>query len=244
MSAAAWAAGAVVKGKDRVGLQFRGSGPLAEVYADADGEGNVRGYVSNPLVDASPHEWQDVGKALGAGVLNVTTDMKMRHQYRSVVPLLKGDVTGDVEYYFQTSVQIPSVMDLGTWLHDDGTVAVSGGYLLQALPGAAKNALAELEGNLFGLPPLRTLMADEEGLHRLLERVFMGYAFTATAAPLRFHCPCSRSRVERTLIALGAEELQDMLEKEQGAEVRCEFCCEHYSFLADDLREIIGKARG
>ncbi len=243
---AALLASTMVKGNHRIGLQFKVAGPLKEVYADADGEGNVRGYVLAPDAEAPPRPdgQPDVNRGLGAGVLSVTSDLGLRERYQGIVPLLHGDIAGDLAHYFSVSAQIPSHVDLGFWLGDDGSVAAAGGLLLQNLPGAGEDAFARLEGNLLGLPPLQTVLRREDAPEYMLERVFHGFQYEVNATePVSFRCPCSRSRVERTLIALGEDELQDMIEKEAGAEVRCEFCNEFYRFDRTELESLLDRSR-
>jgi molecular chaperone Hsp33 len=57
-----------------------------------------------------------------------------------------------------------------------------------------------------------------------------------------FRCQCSRERVERTLITLGAEELRDMIDEDGKADVVCHFCNETYSFTAEELEELYRRA--
>ena len=60
---------------------------------------------------------------------------------------------------------------------------------------------------------------------------------------LRFHCPCSFSRVLGALKLLGEDELQDMIEKDDGAEATCEFCGEVYQADSEKLAQLIDELR-
>jgi molecular chaperone Hsp33 len=53
--------------------------------------------------------------------------------------------------------------------------------------------------------------------------------------PAELRCDCSHERVERVLISLGAEELQDMIEQDGKAELRCHFCRTAYNFTSEEL---------
>ena len=57
--------------------------------------------------------------------------------------------------------------------------------------------------------------------------------------PVEFFCPCTRARSEGALALLGAEELTDMIEKDNGAELTCHFCGEVYRFSAEELAALI-----
>ena len=58
----------------------------------------------------------------------------------------------------------------------------------------------------------------------------------------RYSCDCSRERIERMLITLGAEELEDMINEQHGAQVDCHFCNKRYEFSEEDLRMLLAAA--
>lgn len=55
---------------------------------------------------------------------------------------------------------------------------------------------------------------------------------------LRFECTCSIERVERTLCALGAQDLLNLAEEKGRGEVTCHFCNECYVVSKDRLVEL------
>jgi molecular chaperone Hsp33 len=60
---------------------------------------------------------------------------------------------------------------------------------------------------------------------------------------VRFHCACSFDRVLGALKMLGEAELQDMIEKDDGAEATCHFCGEVYQASRDELVQLIEDLR-
>ena len=46
------------------------------------------------------------------------------------------------------------------------------------------------------------------------------------------------------LIAVGADELTDMIERDGGAEIRCHFCNACYRFTAEQLGALLERAKG
>ena len=61
--------------------------------------------------------------------------------------------------------------------------------------------------------------------------------------PLRYHCDCTRERVERALISLGEKELTEMIEEQHGCDVDCHFCNTRRHFSETELRELLEKAK-
>ena len=56
---------------------------------------------------------------------------------------------------------------------------------------------------------------------------------------VRFDCRCSFNRVLGALKILGEAELQDMIEKDKGAEATCQFCGEVYQASSEQLEQLI-----
>ena len=59
-----------------------------------------------------------------------------------------------------------------------------------------------------------------------------------------FKCNCSRERIERMLITLGREELEDMIATQHGAQVDCHFCNKRYEFTEAELQSLLHQATG
>ena len=68
----------------------------------------------------------------------------------------------------------------------------------------------------------------------------LGAVFMETTE-VSYKCYCSRERVERALISLGKQELNQILEEEESFPVECQFCDTVYRFSRDDIREILKK---
>jgi molecular chaperone Hsp33 len=58
----------------------------------------------------------------------------------------------------------------------------------------------------------------------------------------RYQCDCSRERIERALITLGAKELEDMMREQHGAQVECHFCNKRYAFSEAELGVLLRAA--
>lgn len=229
----------------RVTIKVNGNGPLGSILVDAGLDGTVRGYVHHPHVELPPNDQGklDVGGAVGKeGYLYVVRDVGYGYPYSTTVELVSGEIGEDLTHYLATSEQTPSALILGVFVDADG-VQAAGGLLLQVLPKAAEDealvsALESRVSQLSGFTPL--LRA-----HKTLPEIFQDllgdfdlHVFPETQM-LQFSCPCSVHRVLGALKLLGATELQDMIEKDKGAEATCEFCQEIYQVNSDQLAELI-----
>ncbi len=228
----------------RVNVRIKSDGPLGGILVDAGLDGTVRGYVANPSVELPPNQKGklDVGGAVGNGYLYVVRDIGYGYPYSSTVELVSGEIGDDVAHYLVTSEQTPSALVLGVFVGSGGVTA-AGGLLVQVLPKAARDeALVEtLQSRVSSLSGFTPLLQAGKSLPEIFHDLLgdMGLSIFPEHQMLRFHCGCSFDRVLGALKMLGAEELQDMIIQDHGAEATCEFCGEVYQASTNHLAQLI-----
>ncbi|MEO8893708.1 MAG: Hsp33 family molecular chaperone HslO [Coleofasciculaceae cyanobacterium] len=229
----------------RVNIRVRGKGPLGGILVDAGIDGTVRGYVDNPSIELPPNPRGklDVGGAVGHdGYLYVVRDVGYGYPYSSTVELVSGEIGDDIAHYLVTSEQTPSALVVGVFVGAEGVTA-SGGILIQVLPKAATDeALVKtLESRVATLAGFTPLLQQGKTLPEMLEQLLgdMDLVIFPEVQMLRFHCGCSFDRVLGALKMLGVAELQDMIEKDHGAEATCHFCGEVYQATSEELTRLI-----
>ena len=224
-------------------LQIKGGGPLGTVLAVSDATGNVRGYVQNPgitLLEKYAGKL-DVGAAVGRnGMLTVIRDLQMKEPYVGSVALVSGEIADDVTAYFAQSEQTPTACASGVLLGTDQSVTVAGGYILQLLPGAPDDIIDRLEqgiqsaGTVTGL--LSSGMTPEEMLQCVMSEFDVELLETT---PVEYRCYCSRDRVKSTLIAIGKDELREIVDENKPIQIECQFCDTHYEFTPEQIEELL-----
>ena len=233
----------------RVNIRVRGEGPLGGILIDAGLDGTVRGYVDNPAVELPPNAAGklDVGKAVGPdGYLYVVRDVGYGYPYSSTVELVSGEIGDDIAHYLVTSEQTPSALVVGVFVGAEGVTA-AGGILIQVMPKAVRDeALVQtLEGRIAKLAGFTPLLQAGKTLPEIFEELLgdMNLVMLPEVQMVRFHCGCSFDRVLGALKMLGEAELQDMIEKDNGAEATCHFCGEVYQASSDELAQLIEDLR-
>ncbi len=233
----------------RVNIRVKGKGPLGGILIDAGLDGTVRGYVDNPGVELPPNERGklDVGGAVGHnGYLYVVRDVGYGYPYSSTVELVSGEIGDDIAHYLVTSEQTPSALVVGVFVGAEGVTA-AGGILIQVLPKAARDeALVQtLESRVAKLSGFTPLLQADKTLPEILEQLLgdMDLVILPEVQLVRFHCGCSFDRVLGALKMLGEAELQDMIEKDNGAEATCHFCGEVYQASSHHLAQLIEDLR-
>lgn len=232
--------GVMLKGRDNsLTLRVKGGGPAGMVLAVSDGQGNVRGYVQQPIVELPPRAdgKLDVGSAVGKdGTLSVVKDLGMKEPYVGQVPLVSGEIAEDITAYYAASEQTPTVCALGVLVDRDLSVMTAGGYLIQLLPGALESEITRLEQNIAAMPSVTRLLRDGATLEAIMERALDGFSPNILdERAVCYRCDCSRDRVERALLSLDKQELSAMAQEKKPIEVCCQFCDKKYQMDAGAL---------
>lgn len=223
-------------------LQVDGDGPVGGITVTADGHGSVKGYARNPqaMCPASAAGKLDVGRIVGRGYLTVIKDMGMEEPYNSRIELVTGEIGDDLAQYFVSSEQIPSGVGLGVLMNKDNTVRCAGGFIIQLMPFASDECISRLEASLSEIRSVTELLdmglSPEDMLRRILKDVDVEITDRREVA---FRCNCTRDRVERVLLSMGASQLEELASEGENVELNCQFCNTHYVFSPQEIRELL-----
>ena len=237
--------GAMLKGNEKLTVQVKGDGPLGQVVADANAKGEGRGYVFEPHVHLPSNSMGklDVAGAVGTtGFVNVTKDLGLKEAYRGSVPMISGELGEDFTYYFALSEQTPSAVGLGVLVDTDNSVIVAGGFIVQLLPGLTDSEVTVIEQAVGAMPPVTSLLEQGMSIEEMLQFLLPDVQ-VMDELDITFKCTCSRERVEKTIISLGEQEIQQLIDEDEVTEVVCDFCREAYQFGSADMKEILTQAK-
>ena len=232
--------------KDLLTIKIQCDGPIKGLTVTADVNGNVKGFVEEPMVilPASEKGKLDVAKALGLGVLSVIKDMGLKEPYVGDTILTTSEIAEDLTYYFATSEQVPSSVGLGVLMEKDNTVKQAGGFIVQVMPFVDDEVVDKLEANIAKIDSVTSMLDQGYTPEQILETVLEGMDVEYTdRMPTAFACNCSKERVEKALISIGKKDIQEMIDDGKEIEVKCHFCNTAYKFSVEELKEILKYAR-
>lgn len=260
--------GASFKDLERITVRFDCEGPIGHIIAQADAHGNARGYVTNPAADTTVMNALgkfDVRAVVGGGTLHVQREVGLeiglsKEPYSGSVPIVSGEIGDDFAYYLAQSEQINSAVGLGVLMKIDAPgdllqtaapvlpefaldslrVAAAGGFLIQMMPDTSNEVIAHLEQRLQVVPnPTEMVKAGMSAMDMLETAVGdLGLTVLDEREP-HFQCRCSAKRARRIIASIGRAEIEDMLEKDNGAELVCHYCNEAYKISGDELRAML-----
>jgi molecular chaperone Hsp33 len=173
---------------------------------------------------------EQVNSAVSIGVLMILDQAASEEAHMHA-----GDETGGTTA-LEDGAHVPS------FSLDRLKVAAAGGYIIQMMPGADEELIEYLEQAVSLAPHSTEMIQRGLGPMEMLQAALGPVDLTVLdAINPRFHCQCSYERARLIISALGRGEIQDMLEKDNGAELRCHFCNEVYQIGAADLTAMLGE---
>ena len=229
--------------KDKLTVQIKGSGPLEMMVATTNNFPKVKGYVVNPNVDIPLNEFGklDVGGAVGQeGYINVIKDIGLKDPYIGIAPLTSGEIADDFANYFVNSEQRNSAVALGVLVDKNG-VKEAGGYLINPMPDAEEEEISKVEQAIFKAGAMSKMLDKNLSLQEIAIKITGDEkveVIEENITPI-YECDCSKEHMQEALTTIGKEELQNIIETDEQAEIMCHFCNEKYQFSKTDLEEIL-----
>jgi molecular chaperone Hsp33 len=240
--------GSSLKELDRLTVQIVSDGPIGGITAEANAQGQVRGYVRNPEAHAPYNEKGkfDVRAVVGEGMFYVTHESGYevglyREPYRSSVPLISGEIAEDFAYYLTKSEQIPSAVMLGVHLQPKAPyVSAAGGLMIQMMPGADEKIISRIEATVSKMPQATILIREGARPLDLLRAALGEIEFEVMdEKPASFACSCSYERAVSMISSIDGAELESMLREDKGAVMTCHFCNETYRLDEAELKSLM-----
>lgn len=238
-----------LKDGQQVGLHFKGNGPLAAIFAEADYDGRVRGYCPVPQYEAPDKaDALNVSKALGKGLLSVSRHQPFQRQpFHGTVEMESGEIGEDIAHYLHQSHQIRSLINLGVYLDVYGRVRAAGGVLIEVMPGVEEEIVEKIQSNADQFKGnISKMILDGARPTDLVAPYFQGLLYTQIPHEheVKYFCPCTVDRVIRALGTLGERDLQEMIDEGETAKIHCQMCGRSYEVSTaelEDLRQVIRK---
>ena len=236
--------GSEMKNKtDKLTIQIKGNGPIGKIVAVSDNTPNVKACITNPHVDLPLNEFQklDVGGAVGnQGFINVIKDIGLKDPYIGISPLTSGEIADDFANYFQTSEQKQTAVALGVLVDKNG-VRSSGGYIITPMPDATEQEISIVEKSIFEAGAMSKMLDQNLTLKEIAQKITGDKNVQVIEASIepKYKCECSKEKFADSLLTLGKQQLKELIEEDEKAEIQCQFCNKKYEFNKKEIEEIL-----
>lgn len=234
--------GATLKGEDKMTVKIEGNGPAGAMVVDSNGKGEVKGYIKNPHISLPLNEVGkiDVRGAVGTeGMFTVIKDLGLKEPFSGQTPIVSGEIGEDFTYYLAVSEQIPSAVGVSVLVDTDDSIKTAGGFMIQIMPGASDEIIDQIEVRLKETARISTLLDEGQTPEEILQKLLAtdDVEFLETMS-VQFKCDCSKEKFASAIITLGAEQIQELIDQDHGAEAVCAFCNNKYEYSEADLYEL------
>ncbi len=230
-----------LKDEQAIAIQIKCDGPLKMAFAQATYEGGVRAYVAEPQLPMSVNRGNlFIAPHVGQGTLSVSTYLQSASQPQvSQVLLQTGEIIEDIAHYIRTSLQLPCLINSSILLGSEGIVTSAAGLMVEMMPGHSEEHIARVESCFKAMGPLSEMMGDDVSAEDILKLFFVGVPGKIWQHPHPIHvsCSCSRAKVVASIQLLGADEIKDMIQKDEAVEVKCEMCGRKYLIHKQELKD-------
>lgn len=229
--------------KEVTTLKINGNGEANGITVTSHNDASVKGFIGNPYIDRPLNEKGklDVGGAVGCdGLLYVIKDLGLKDPYVGQVPIQTGEIAEDFAYYFTVSEQTPSAVSLGVLVDKDLSIKAAGGFIIQMMPDADELLADVITYRLEEIPSITTLISEGKNIEEIVEYIFdgMNLKILDSIKP-EYKCDCSRERVEKALISIGKDDLQEIYDDGKTEEIVCNFCNKKYEFTKEDIGRLL-----
>ena len=219
--------GSEMKNKtDKLTIQIKGNGQIGKIVAVSDNIQNVKACITNPHTDLP---------------LN---DIGLKVPYIGIFPLTSGEIAEDFANYFETSEQKQTAVALGVLVDKNG-VRASGGYIISPMPDATDEEISKIEKSIFEAGAMSKMLDQNLTLKEIAQKITGDKDVKVIDASIepKYNCGCSKEKFAGSLVTLGEKQLKELIEEDEKAEIKCQFCNKTYQFNKEELEGILERAQ-
>ena len=225
----------LLEGSEKYTLRWEYGGAIGVLIAETTAEADIRGIPSNTRLSRAA----DIAELYGeSGTISMmrSDGPKILNSGQAPAGLL--DVPNDMAFFLSTSDQVETEIKVMVGFNPDpeNPVAISAGFMVQALPGCDLRVFDELRSAMASenfKTALASKSAAEETKLRKLVKCLTGDAEAADfhfGSHPEYKCTCSREKMLAALKTLPKQELDEMLADNDTPKIKCNFCNTEYTF--------------
>lgn len=222
-----------LRDEGRFNVQFKGHGALQLLVTQIDAQLKLRGMAKSTPGAAGSFETLMQGGQLAC----LMEPRAGAESYQAIVEIHGVSLAQALEGYFDQSAQLPTRIRLAS------SPRKFAGVLIQRQPegiGLEPGNWEHVQALFATLGEAELIEADSLTILRRLfaeddVRVFQ-------SRPVQMACRCDHSGISAMLLALGEEELREVIRERGQIDVTCEFCGRHYGFGLAELNNLFSAA--
>ncbi|MCM3707549.1 Hsp33 family molecular chaperone HslO [Cytobacillus firmus] len=231
---------ATLKGEQRLSATFTLGNSKYKIYADADSNGNIRGYNSRNSLKAETLEGISIKELIGQkGTIRMIKGFNMS-QFTGITDMPYQNIDDDLSHYFKQSEQLETLIETNLDFGKDNTVSHSYGMFAQLLPGASKHLLKEVKekintnSNIFkNLKVMEDIQIEQQLKSYFSDSLIIGLN------GIKFSCGCSKEMFYGLLYSIERKDLLEYIHDNKSIESSCHICGRSYIFSPSELKLLL-----
>jgi len=141
--------------------------------------------------------------------------------------------------HISQSYQVRARMRIDCWKDaSDGKLRAFGAIFFE-LPNLADDVSEKLWDHFHELPLLRELHAEGDDPDLLARKIIPDATRPVRSLSPTWMCTCSQESVERMLLSLPLDEVQDMVRKNETLDIKCHYCSTQYFVPGERQKELL-----
>ncbi len=183
-----------LKGNQRMSLLVSASKLKYKIFADAEASGNVRGYLSEGLLNA-PEDYINqitIEQLIGdKGSIQVMKDSGTHQMFTGITDMPYRNIVDDVCHYFKQSEQTSTYISVNIVFDSDQRIKLSNGIFIQLLPGAPSNLIDRAKRVIIENQCSLTRIEKDKTFKEIVLGLFDDAEIIGSDA-VQFFCGCSK----------------------------------------------------
>ncbi|WP_147384483.1 Hsp33 family molecular chaperone HslO [Paenibacillus sp. 1011MAR3C5] len=225
----------------QLSIKVKGIRPSLAIFADADWTGNVRGYVSEELLDRAlgMPDITTMEQLIGErACIQMVKDIGMDLAFTGITDMPYSKLSDNFGHYFHQSEQIPSYFWSLLLINEENEVVRSIGIAAQLLPGAPPSILRQIKEAVIERERQAPFCLNDDTIEVLPNLLFEDIEVMSTNT-LQLFCECSKPVFYPMLYSLGITELKVACANRQSIEFVCHACGQAYSFSPEEIAGLV-----
>lgn len=233
-----------LKGNDVMGCYLDANGPISGMRIEVNSLGHVKGYCINPsagLDESNKTYALTDDQLINNGKLTVTKVLESgKHPFSGTVEFEGSDIAIIFSNYLLRSEQTNSALLISNVVQPDGIIEKSVGMLVQTMPGATDEEVANIEKTIIDTAPFSQIINSAHNDVDIITAFFKKNSFNKLFnRKLDIKCSCNRFKVITVLKSLNSDDLKQVVDKDGKYSVDCEYCQTNYKIANDELNETV-----
>ncbi len=115
--------------------------------------------------------------------------------------------------------------------------------MINLMPDCGEEEISKIEEALKKAPSISTMISEEKSLLEIAQIITgdENVKIIEENLKIEYECGCSKEKISKSLISIGKEELNRIIEEDGEAEIICHFCNKKYNFTKEELKELLSK---